>query len=190
MIGVGDPVRAGFVTNLARPEGNITGNSQLAPELIGKRLEILKDYVPNLARVAFMWNPDNDSNLAFLEELIIAVPALGLQLISVPMRTSDDFQAVIAAMMRRQPNACLRRRLPAGTCERGSASPQDRVILFSVATGIVNGSVGITDHAMQSMAIRGFIAHNRESGVYTLTDSGRAMLTAILDGAEIGIAPK
>src|SRR5215471_16862040 len=130
MIGVGDPVRAGFVTNLARPEGNITGNSQLSPELIGKRLEILKDYVPDLVRVAFMWNPDNDSNLAFLEELIIAVPALGLQLISVPIRTSDDFQAVIAAMMRRQPNACLRRRLPAGTCERGSASPQDRVILF------------------------------------------------------------
>ena len=101
MIGVGDPVRAGFVTNLARPEGNITGNSQLSPELIGKRLEILKDCVPDLARVAFMWNPDNDSNLAFLEELIIAVPALGLQLISVPMRTSDDFQAVSAAMMRR-----------------------------------------------------------------------------------------
>src|SRR6516162_1539805 len=95
MIGVGDPVRAGFVTNLARPDGNI----------IGKRLEILKDYVPDLARVAFMWNPDNDSNLAFLEELIVAVPALGLQLISVPMRTSDDLQAVIAAMMRRQPNA-------------------------------------------------------------------------------------
>jgi putative ABC transport system substrate-binding protein len=105
MIAVGDPVRAGFVTNLARPEGNITGNSQLAPDLIGKRLEILKDYVPGLARVAFMWNPDNDSNLAFLEELIIAVPALGLQLISVPMRTSNDFQAATAAMMRRQPNA-------------------------------------------------------------------------------------
>jgi putative ABC transport system substrate-binding protein len=107
MIGVGDPVRAGFVTNLARPEGNITGTSQLAADLIGKRLEILKEYVPGLARVAFMWNPDNDSNLAFLEELIIAVPALGLQLISVPMRTSDDFEAVIAAMMRRQPNAFI-----------------------------------------------------------------------------------
>ena len=105
MINVGDPVRAGFVTNLARPEGNITGTSAMSPDLIGKRLEILKDYVPGLARVAFMWNPDNDSNLAFLEELIIAVPALGLQLISVPMRTSDDFQAAIAAMMRRQPNA-------------------------------------------------------------------------------------
>src|SRR5215813_5133078 len=105
MIGVGDPVRAGFVTNLARPEGNITGNSQLAPELIGKRLEILKDYVPGLTRVAFMWNPDNDSNLAFLEELIIAVPALGLQLISVPMRTVDEFDRAFAAMMQRRPNA-------------------------------------------------------------------------------------
>jgi putative ABC transport system substrate-binding protein len=105
MIGIGDPVRAGFVTNLARPDGNITGNSNLAPDLVGKRMEILKECVPGLARVAFLWNPDNDSNLAFLEELIIAVPALGLQLISVPMRRSDDFEAVFAAMMQRRPNA-------------------------------------------------------------------------------------
>src|SRR5499427_9067350 len=75
MIGVGDPVRAGFVTNLARPEGNITGNSQLAPDLIGKRLEILKECVPDLVRVAFLWNPDNDSNLVFLEELILRLSA-------------------------------------------------------------------------------------------------------------------
>ena len=66
-------------------------------------------------------------------------------------------------------------------------SAQDRVILFCVATDIDHGSVGIIDHAMQSMAIRGFIAHNRESGAYALTDSGRATLTAILEDAEIGI---
>jgi hypothetical protein len=66
-------------------------------------------------------------------------------------------------------------------------SPQDRVILFCVATGIHHGTVGIIDHAMQSMAIRGFIAHSRESGAYTLTDSGRATLTAILEDAQIGI---
>jgi hypothetical protein len=57
--------------------------------------------------------------------------------------------------------------------------PPERVILFCVASGIVHGSVGITDHAMQPMAIRGFIAHNRESGAYTLTDSGRAALAVI-----------
>jgi putative ABC transport system substrate-binding protein len=105
MIGIGDPVRAGFVADLARPNGNITGNSILGPDLIGKRLEILKECIPGLARVAFLWNPDNDSNLAFLEELIIAVPALGLQLISVPMRTSSEFERAFAAMMRRQPSA-------------------------------------------------------------------------------------
>jgi putative tryptophan/tyrosine transport system substrate-binding protein len=107
MIGIGDPIRAGFVADLARPTGNITGNSILGPDLIGKRLEILKECVSGLARVAFLWNPDNDSNLAFLEELIIAVPALGLQLISVPMRTSSDFEPALAAMMRRQPNAFI-----------------------------------------------------------------------------------
>ena len=104
MIGVGDPVRARFVTNLARPGGNVTGTTNLGPELVGKRIEILKECVPGLARVAFLWNPDNDSNLAFLEELIIAVPALGLQLISVPMRTSGEYEGAFAAMMQRQPN--------------------------------------------------------------------------------------
>src|SRR3984893_1118741 len=105
MTGVGDPVRARFVTNLARPSGNVTGTTSLGPELVGKRIEILKECVPGLARVAFLWNPDNDSNLAFLEELIIAVPALGLQLISVPMRTSEEYEGAFAAMMQRQPNA-------------------------------------------------------------------------------------
>jgi ABC-type uncharacterized transport system substrate-binding protein len=105
MIGIGDPVRARFVTNLARPGGNVTGNTILGPELIGKRIGILKECVPDLARVAFLWNPDNDSNLAFLEELIIAVPALGLQLISVPMRTSEEYEDAFAAMMQRKPNA-------------------------------------------------------------------------------------
>jgi putative tryptophan/tyrosine transport system substrate-binding protein len=107
MIAVGDPVRAGFVTTLARPGGNVTGNSNVGPELTGKRLEILKELVPSVIRVVFAFNPDNDSNLAFLEELIIAVPALGLQLISVPIRTSDDFDGAFAAMMQRQPNALL-----------------------------------------------------------------------------------
>src|SRR5262249_47050494 len=50
-------------------------------------------------------------------------------------------------------------------------SAQDRVILFCVATGIDHGAAGILAHAMQSMAIRGFIAHNRENGAYTLTDT-------------------
>jgi hypothetical protein len=57
------------------------------------------------------------------------------------------------------------------------------------ALRIDHAAIGISAQAMQSMAIRGFIAHNRESGAYTLTDSGRATLTAILEDAEIGITP-
>jgi hypothetical protein len=60
---------------------------------------------------------------------------------------------------------------------------QERVILFCTATGISHVAVGITAHAMQSMAIKGFIVHHRESGAYALTDSGRAALTAILEDA-------
>jgi ABC-type uncharacterized transport system substrate-binding protein len=105
MTAIGDPVRAGFVTNIGRPDQNITGTTNLGPDLIGKRMQILKECVPGLLRVAFLWNPDNDSNLAFLEELIIVVPTLGLQLISAPMRTSDEFQRTLVAMMNRRPNA-------------------------------------------------------------------------------------
>jgi hypothetical protein len=57
------------------------------------------------------------------------------------------------------------------------------VILFCAATGIAHAAVGILAHAMQSMVIREFIAHNRESGAYTLTDSGCATLGAILENA-------
>jgi len=67
---------------------------------------------------------------------------------------------------------------------------QDRVILFCAATGIDHVAVGILARAMQSMAVRGFIAHNRETGAYALTDSGRATLAAILGDAGLTIASK
>ena len=106
-IAVGDPLRAGFAASLARPGGNMTGLSSQSSDLIGKRLEILRECVPAVARVAFLWNPDNDSNLAFLDELIVAVPALGLQLTSAPIRNADEFEGAFAAVLQRRPNAAL-----------------------------------------------------------------------------------
>jgi len=106
-IGVGDPLRAGFAVSLARPGGNMTGLSSLSPDLIGKRLEILRECIPAVARVAFLWNPDNDSNLAFLDDLIVAVPALGLELTSAPIRNADEFEGTFAAVLQRRPNAAL-----------------------------------------------------------------------------------
>jgi len=67
---------------------------------------------------------------------------------------------------------------------------QDRVILFCAAAGIDHAAVGILARAMQSMAIRGYMQHDRESGAYVLTDSGRAVLAGILQQARFNIAPK
>jgi hypothetical protein len=67
---------------------------------------------------------------------------------------------------------------------------QERVILFCVATGIDHAAVGILARAMQSMAVRGFIEHDRVSGAYRLADSGRATLAMILDHAGIKVPPK
>src|SRR6266699_5008145 len=62
MIGVGDPVRVGLVASLARPGGNITGNTVLSPDLGGKRLQILREVIGNVKRVVYLANPDNASN--------------------------------------------------------------------------------------------------------------------------------
>jgi putative ABC transport system substrate-binding protein len=107
MISIGDPVRAGFADSLARPGGNMTGYSEFSPDLIGKRLDVLRECVPVLAHVAFLWNPDNESNRVILEDLSAAVQALGLQLISAPIRNADEFDGAFATMMRRMPNATI-----------------------------------------------------------------------------------
>jgi putative ABC transport system substrate-binding protein len=104
MISVGDPVRTGLVASLARPGGNITGNTILGPDIVAKRLQLLKEVFPSLSRLAFLWNPDNGSNLAQVEELRIALPMLGMTLISVGVRSADEFDGAFAAMMRQQPD--------------------------------------------------------------------------------------
>jgi putative ABC transport system substrate-binding protein len=76
MVGIGDPVRAGFVASLARPGGNTTGNSILGPEVAPKRLQLLKEVIPSVARVALLWNPNNASNAVLRDEIEAAMPAL------------------------------------------------------------------------------------------------------------------
>src|SRR5215813_4635336 len=105
MIAIGDPVRAGFVASLAHPGGNITGNTILGPEVLTKRLQLLKLAVPTMSRVAFLWNPDNPSHAAYLDEWKAAAPALGVEMLFVAVRSSDEFDSAFAAMMRERPNA-------------------------------------------------------------------------------------
>jgi putative ABC transport system substrate-binding protein len=105
MTSIGDPVRAGFVASLAHPGGNMTGNTILGPDLIAKRLQILKELIPSVSRLAFLWNPDNASHVAMRDELQIAAPRLGVKLISVAAGSVGELNAALAAMMSEQPDA-------------------------------------------------------------------------------------
>jgi putative tryptophan/tyrosine transport system substrate-binding protein len=107
MIGIGDPVRAQLVAGLAQPGGNITGNTMLSPDLSPKRLQLLKEVMPSVSRVAFLWNRDNASNVAIFEELQVAAPAAGMTLIPLEVHNVTDFDGTFAAMMRERPDAFL-----------------------------------------------------------------------------------
>jgi putative ABC transport system substrate-binding protein len=97
--GAADPVGEGFVSSLARPGGNITGLSQMSPDLDGKRLELLKEAFPKVARVAFLWQPGWRGNLA-LTDMEAAAKALGVKLLSLEVRSLDDFDSAFARAKR------------------------------------------------------------------------------------------
>ena len=98
MAGVTDPVGAGFVASLARPGGNVTGLSMLATELSGKRLDLLKGMLPNLSRVAVVWNPTHPGQALALKDTQVVAQALGVTLMSMEVRTREDFEGVFAAI--------------------------------------------------------------------------------------------
>jgi putative ABC transport system substrate-binding protein len=107
MVGTGDPLRSGLVASLARPGGNVTGLTQLGAELAGKRLQILKDTVPKLSRVAFLWNPENTGNVSYFKEMQAAARELRLTLQSVEVRALHEFESAFAGMMRERPDALI-----------------------------------------------------------------------------------
>jgi putative ABC transport system substrate-binding protein len=105
MIAIGDPVRAGLAASLARPGGNVTGNTILGTEMSAKRLQLLKEIIPGVSRVAFLWNPSNASHLAYLEEWRAVAPVLGLKLLFVEVQNFGQFDSAFAAMMQERPDA-------------------------------------------------------------------------------------
>jgi putative ABC transport system substrate-binding protein len=93
-----DPVGTGFVARLERPGGNITGLTGISPELNAKRLELLKEAVPGLSRVAIMWNPDVRGAVLDYKETENAARSLRLQLQSVEVSHADDFDPAFSAL--------------------------------------------------------------------------------------------
>ena len=107
MVAPGDPVRAGLITSLGRPGGNITGLTTLAPELSGKRLELLKEIVPRLSRFAVLWNPAEPDTRLEWNETQAAARRLGLQLVSLEARKPADLATAFQAARNQRAGALV-----------------------------------------------------------------------------------
>jgi putative ABC transport system substrate-binding protein len=100
-----DPVGLGHVASLARPGGNITGLTLISPELSGKRIELLREAVPRLARLAVFWNPSNPSHGETLKESETRARTLGLQTLPVEVRRAEDIDGAFATITRERASA-------------------------------------------------------------------------------------
>ena len=107
MMQVGDPVGSGFVASLARPGGNITGLSSLAPELGGKRLELLKEIVPRLTRVAVFGTSTSPDTAQSLSEVDLAAKAFGVKLQYLDVLSPKDFETAFQAASKGRADAML-----------------------------------------------------------------------------------
>jgi putative tryptophan/tyrosine transport system substrate-binding protein len=105
--GVGDPVATGLVVNLARPEGNVTGISDVATTLSTKRLGLLKELLPKLHCVAMLWNKDDLGMSLRYDASAKAAAAMGVDVQAVGVREPDDFNEAFAVMDREPPDAIL-----------------------------------------------------------------------------------
>jgi putative ABC transport system substrate-binding protein len=129
MMGSGvDPVEADFVESLARPGGNVTGVTTLSTELGGKRLELLKEAVPKLARVAALYNSGTRNNIIELKEVQTAALALGLTVRSWEVRDANGFDRVFAALTKERPDGLY---VPGGPLMYAN---QKRIIGFALKT--------------------------------------------------------
>ena len=100
-------VERGFVASLARPGGNITGLAGPGIELSGKRLEMLKEAMPAVSRIAVLWNPQNRTTTSFLQETQAAAPGLRVELQVLEVRTPNDFEEAFAAALKGRAEALL-----------------------------------------------------------------------------------
>ena len=107
MAAAGDPLGSGLVASLARPGGNVTGMSLMAPDLGGKRLELLKQLLPRLTRVAVLWNASNPYPAIVFKETQAAGQTLAIEVQSLEVRATDDFDGVFEVVRKQRPGALI-----------------------------------------------------------------------------------
>jgi putative ABC transport system substrate-binding protein len=107
MMSVGDPIALGIVSSLARPGGNVTGLTQMAPDLTGKRLELLKEISPKIKRVAFLWRADNPGMRLRIKEAEVAATALGIRLQFLDVRSPGELATALTAAISQHADALM-----------------------------------------------------------------------------------
>jgi putative ABC transport system substrate-binding protein len=107
MVAVGDPVGTGLIESLARPGGNLTGLTSIAPELEGKRLELLREVVPHLSYFAVLWNPLSPFSVVAEKEVQAAALALRMRVLSLGVPTSEELDNAFGSILREKPGALV-----------------------------------------------------------------------------------
>ena len=107
MIAVGDPVGSGLIASLAHPGGNITGLTSISPELDGKRLELLREVVPNISHVAVMWNPTSPLQVIAEKATRAAAQSMGIKILSLGVKADEQFDHAFATLRKEKPGALL-----------------------------------------------------------------------------------
>jgi putative ABC transport system substrate-binding protein len=107
MFSVSYAVEAGLVASLARPGGNVTGNSNQLSDFAGKHLELLREIAPRTRRVALLWDPNNLSSALGQKDMEVLAPREGVRLISVPVRRPEDIEPALTALTRERPDALM-----------------------------------------------------------------------------------
>jgi len=107
MTAAGDPLGSGLIANLAHPGGNVTGLSLMVPDIAGKRLELLKEILPRLVRVAVLWNAANPYPAIVFKETQAAGRRLAIEVQSLELRSPDDFDGAFDKARRQRPDALI-----------------------------------------------------------------------------------
>src|SRR5262245_54860670 len=176
MIGVGDPARVRLVASLARPGGNITGNTVLSPDLGAKRLQLLREAIPTGTRVAPLTKPDNAATVEVLAETTLVAPPAGMARIGAELGSSSHFDAARAVMLRERTEVLLVSNDPLHQLHVG------RIIDF-LAKNRIAGMFQSKEH----VAAGGFIAYG--ASLPDLFRRAAAYAHRILQGAKAADLP-
>ena len=126
----GDPVRAGLVRSLSRPGGNVTGMSEVVPDLAPKLVQLLRETVPKLSRVAVIWDPNNPSHTGTQDEMRQATRTLGVSLRSVLVTRPSEFATVFASLEQERPDGLIVYVTPITQGHRGE------IVAFAASHGL------------------------------------------------------